>query len=216
LAEHGSPISPNIHDVFGLWSRIEFRLPHILEASNNKLKNIVRTSPPIPAAGCRLGEPAHLDFALIRTGETNYRTVGTPLQGKSLELVSFFLKFLTYHSGLRVAHVCVIFKLPELYRIHTSHPLAYVEWFTPFGAQTDPPSGLHSVTHSSQQNHPYAQIIDVDRIVRNCHLIPKFGRVKDPTWTSENVADMCKSFFVNHYIDLHMFSMHRIGNAGCI
>jgi hypothetical protein len=216
LAEHGSPISPNIHDVFGLWSRIEFRLPHILEASNNKLKNIVRASPPIPAAGCRLGEPAHLDFALIHTGETNYRTVGTPLQGKSLELVSFFLKFLTYHSGLRVAHVCVILKLPELYRIRTSHPLAYVEWFTPFGAQTDPPSGLHSVMRSSRRNHPYAQIIDVDRIVRNCHLIPKFGRVKDLTWTSENVVDMCKSFFVNHYIDLHMFLMLRIGNAGCI
>lgn len=81
LAERGSPIVPNTHDVFSLWSRIEFRLPHILEASDNKSKNIVRASPPIPSSGRRLAEPAHLDFALVRTGETNHKTAGTPLQG---------------------------------------------------------------------------------------------------------------------------------------
>ena len=118
-------------------------------------------------------------------------------------------------TGLRIAHVRVLFKLPELYRIQTSHPLAYIEWFTPFGAQTDPSSGLYSITRSTRQHRPYAEIIEVTRIVRNCHVVPKFGRLKDPTWTSENVTDLCNSFFVNHHIDLHMFCMIQIGFFGC-
>lgn len=217
LAEHRSPILPNTHDVFSLWSHIEFCLSHILEASDNKLKNIVCASPPIPVSGCCLAEPAHLDFALVHTGKTNNKTVGTPLQGmyQSSNLPSLISTFLTSLSGLQIAHIHVIFKLPELYRIHSSHLLAYVKWFTPFSAQTNPSSGLHSVTHSSWQHHPYAQIIDIGHIVHNCHLIPKFRRVKDPTWTSDNVADLCKSFYVNHYIDLYMFCMLKMGNLGC-
>ncbi|PBK65649.1 hypothetical protein ARMSODRAFT_866568, partial [Armillaria solidipes] len=67
-------------------------------------------------------------------------------------------------------------------------PLAYVEWFTPFGAP-DVQTGLYSLSRSTHNHRVYAEIIDVDRIVRNCHLQPKYGRSKDSRWTCENVSD---------------------------
>ncbi|KAJ7879445.1 hypothetical protein B0H13DRAFT_1630708, partial [Mycena leptocephala] len=51
-------------------------------------------------------------------------------------------------------------------------PLAYIEWFTPLRT-LDPPDGYHHLTRSSRQHGPYAEIIAVDRIVRNVMLIPQ-------------------------------------------
>lgn len=82
LRQHGSSIIPQSFDGFDLWKQLEFCLPAIPEAGITKLKNIVRASPPVPAIGRCQAEPAHLDFALIRTGEVNPRTDGTPLQGE--------------------------------------------------------------------------------------------------------------------------------------
>ncbi|KAJ7347600.1 hypothetical protein DFH08DRAFT_662753, partial [Mycena albidolilacea] len=62
----------------------------------------------------------------------------------------------------------------------TSHPLAYVEWYTPFGVP-DPITKLFTVPPSTHNNHVYGEVIGVDRIVLNCHLLPKYGRRKDPT-----------------------------------
>ncbi|KAF7971986.1 hypothetical protein HWV62_19333 [Athelia sp. TMB] len=189
-----------ICDTFNLFKRLEFWLPIIPEvgASSTKLKNVVRATPPVPASSRRKAEPAHLDFALIRTAEQNNRTAGSTLQ------------------GLRVGQVRVIFKLPDVYRVTTTHPLAYVEWFTPFGAHVHAPSDLHAVTRSTRMHHRYAEIVEVDRIVRNCHLIPKFGRVIDLNWTSDNVIELCKTFYMNHYIDYHFFVMLKARLTGCI
>ncbi|KAJ7619983.1 hypothetical protein DFH06DRAFT_951310, partial [Mycena polygramma] len=104
-----------------------------------------------------------LDFALVRTGEElNSKTDGTALH--------------------------VLFQLLEIYGLCTAHPLAYVEWYTPFGVP-DPVSGLFTIRRSTRNNHAYGAIIGVDRIVRNCHLLPKYGRKKDTTWTSVNVVE---------------------------
>lgn len=73
---------PQSFDMFDLFKRITFQLPSIAEVSDRKLTNIVRASPPIPASGRRPAEPAHLDFALLRTGESNAVTDGTSLQGE--------------------------------------------------------------------------------------------------------------------------------------
>ncbi|KAH9916126.1 hypothetical protein B0H21DRAFT_703115, partial [Amylocystis lapponica] len=118
-----------------------------------------------------------LDFALLRTGEGNTYTDGTPM---------------------------------HVFNIETTHPLAYVEWFTPFRAP-DKASGLHIVSPSTRMHQPYAEIVEVNRIVRNCHLIPKYGAQRDPLWSAENVTvlDICKLFYVNPYIDLHAFCMYK-------
>ncbi|KAH9947697.1 hypothetical protein B0H21DRAFT_778363 [Amylocystis lapponica] len=189
LRGNGSLIIPQPFDRFDLFKCLVFHLPDVAEANSNKLLNIVRAAPPVPRVGRRAAHPAYLDFALLRTGEGNTYTDGTPMH------------------GLRVAHVRVIFKLPKVFNIETTHPLAYVEWFTPFRAP-DKASGLHIVSPSTRMHQPYAEIVEVNRIVRNCHLIPKYGAQRDPLWSAENVTvlDICKSFYVNPYIDLHAFS----------
>ena len=116
--------------------------------------------------------------------------------------------------GLRVARVRVIFRLPDIYGLKTTHPLAYIEWFTPFRA-IDKPSGLYILSPSTRQHQPYGEIIELDRIVRSCHLIPR-SRNLDRSWTRDNVADFCNSFYFNSYIDLHMFCMFRLGKRGCV
>ncbi|KAJ7901124.1 hypothetical protein B0H14DRAFT_2180647, partial [Mycena olivaceomarginata] len=95
------------------------------------------------------------DFVLIRTGERNALTDGTALE------------------GLRVAQVRVLFSFPAYYPapFDTAKPLAYVEWFTPF-ARPERDSNLHVVRRSTRRHLPYAEIIDLDRIVRNCFLVP--------------------------------------------
>lgn len=114
-----------------------------------------------------------------------------------------------------MAHVRVIFRLPEVYNLRTTHPLAYVEWMTPF-RPPDALTGMYTVSRSSRMHHAYAEIIEADCIVRNCHLLPKHGRVKEADWTAENVADLCRTFYVNSYIDYHSFCLFRLNHNDCI
>ena len=109
----------------------------------------------------------------------------------------------------------VIFKLPTLYGIQARHPLVYLEWCTPF-RERDSLTGFFTVTKSSRMHRVHAEIVEASRLVRNCHLMPKFGRVKDPSWTAENVADLCRTFYVNSYIDYHMYCLFKLMYNGCI
>ncbi|GLB43945.1 putative zn-finger domain-containing protein [Lyophyllum shimeji] len=197
LAQHGSRITAHPFDGFDLFKRISIMLPDIPQANANDRKNIVRATPPVPARGRARAEPAHLDFALVRTGEHNVRTDGTAL------------------DGLRVAHVRVIFKLPSVYRIRTMHPLVYVEWYTPF-SKPDPVSGLFTLKPSTRNRHIYGEIIEVDRIVRNIHMMPKYGRTKDVTWSRENIVEHCKAFYPSPYSDTHMFCLLRVGMKSAV
>lgn len=117
-------------------------------------------------------------------------------------------------SDLRAAQVKVIFLLPSHFNCQYSQPLAYVEWFTPFHA-VDPSSGLMSISRSTRMHRRFGEVIPLDQIVRSCHLVPQFGRVKDPQWTWENVAELCEVFWVNHYMDLHFFVMFVLNRRGC-
>ncbi|KAG6839614.1 hypothetical protein C0991_000890 [Blastosporella zonata] len=81
LRNHGSPITPQPFDGFDLFKRLSFILPVIPKASAKDLKNIVHATPPVPPRGRLLHEPAHLDLALVRTGERNDKTKGTALEG---------------------------------------------------------------------------------------------------------------------------------------
>ncbi|KAJ3557813.1 hypothetical protein NM688_g1264 [Phlebia brevispora] len=107
-------------------------------------------------------------------------------------------------QGLRAAHVKVIFELPlEFGRL--SHPLAYIEWYTPF-TRTDSLTGMYQVTHSTRARQPNAMIVSVDCIVGPCHLIVKCGQEIDLAWTSANILDRATSFFVNPYITIANFA----------
>ncbi|TFY58888.1 hypothetical protein EVJ58_g6136 [Rhodofomes roseus] len=76
-----SSFTPQPFDGFDLYARLATRLPLIDATGPRALKNVVRASPPVPAQGRQPAKAAHLDFALVRTGEPNEKTRGTPLQG---------------------------------------------------------------------------------------------------------------------------------------
>lgn len=110
--------------------------------------------------------------------------------------------------GLRVARVRAIFMLPESYGRRFKDPLAYIEWFTPF-RQPAPDIGLFKVSHSSHNHRRRVSVIPVTQIVRSCHLLPVWGKRMDASWTSENVLDKCKQFYVNAYLRHHDFVLFR-------
>ncbi|PBK98301.1 hypothetical protein ARMGADRAFT_920285 [Armillaria gallica] len=153
LPAHGCRLTPQGFDGFDLYKRITLQLPAIPQVGRKDLKNIVCATPPVPAQGQHAAEAAWLDFAYIQMGERNECT-----EGSSVE-------------GLHITHVHAIFQLPAVYNVPVAAPLAYVEWFTPFGQQ-DLLTGLYSISRSTWMGHVYSEIIDVNRIIQNCHLLP--------------------------------------------
>ncbi|KAL0565419.1 hypothetical protein V5O48_016604 [Marasmius crinis-equi] len=190
LQANGCRISPKPFDQFDLFKQITFTLPKIFPASDSQLslKNIVRASSPAPARDRKKAVPGQMDFALISTEERNENTEGTPLE------------------GLRVALVRVLFTLPFVFGVRTLHPLAYIEWYTPFG-RPDPITSLITLKPSTRNHHAHGEVLSVTQIVRNCHLTPFYGRAINHSWNSENVVEKCRVFNFNTYSDLHTFSM---------
>ena len=106
-----------------------------------------------------------------------------------------------------VAQVRVIFTLPEEYGLF-HHPLAYVEWFTPLHEPVHE-LGMYQVSQSTHSGHRQASIIPVGQIERLVHLIPKFGKWIDRTWTSDDILELCRTFFVNPYVQHLDFLLFR-------
>ncbi|KAJ7810821.1 hypothetical protein B0H13DRAFT_2384353 [Mycena leptocephala] len=197
-----SSFSPYAFDVFPTWKRLKFTLPNIPEVGQRHATNLVRaTAPVIPPgeARYRTVEPAYHDFALVKTQKQiclqreQLCKVRVPPALDTM-MIDLFL------VGLRIAQVRVIFQLPAHYPVKSSQPLAYIEWFTPLRAPNDLDGYYHvnrSTRKISNQEGPYAEIITVDRIVRNAMLIPH-------KW------DQDSKFRVNSHIDGHSFCMFKL------
>lgn len=111
-------------------------------------------------------------------------------------------------TGIRVARVKVIFELPPEFG-RMEHPLAYVEWYTPF-TRRDPLIGMYQISRSTRNCKANASVISVNRILGPCLLIGKNGRHIDRTWTSENVLDVAPAFFVNAYTTIETFTRSEL------
>jgi hypothetical protein len=115
----------------------------------------------------------------------------------------------------------VIFSLPpdsikHLFPANSNKPipqhLAYVEWFSTFSAA---PQNIHQLYKIQQSYSIYrdeegnrkwlASIIDVNSIHHSIHLIPQFGPYAPREWTSFNVLDECRFFYVNCFTDRHTY-----------
>lgn len=116
----------------------------------------------------------------------------------SLVLLSICILIEARHLGLTVGQVRVIFSLPVKFGSFTQ-PLAYIKWFTPF---TTPvvDLGMYQVSQSSRRHRRRASVIPVSHIERSIHLIPKFGRAMNQTCSTDNVLELCKTFYVNPYV----------------
>ncbi|KIJ14108.1 hypothetical protein PAXINDRAFT_100326 [Paxillus involutus ATCC 200175] len=141
------------------------------------------------------GVPARFDTALVNLGD-----------GKD-----------TGVKGYRVGQVRTIFTIPQQARnlifghanVGVPQHLAYVEWFTPFSPSPEPNHGMYKVTRSVVNGERLASIVPVANIRRSVRLIPKFGSVAPREWTSSNVLELCKTFFVNPFTDQHAYQSRR-------
>ncbi|KAF9032528.1 hypothetical protein BDZ89DRAFT_1100996 [Hymenopellis radicata] len=120
-------------------------------------------------------------------------------------------------KGYRIAQVRLVFTLTPgmMKRVFNGIPrsdwpthMAYVCWFTAFGCP-DPDSSLYSVSRCETDGGYIASVVDVRLIERSVHLFPRFGRVAPRAWTSSNVLEKCKSFYLNSYSDRHMYKLLR-------
>ncbi|KAI0754751.1 hypothetical protein C8Q80DRAFT_1226925 [Daedaleopsis nitida] len=189
LPLHARNIHPSSR--FAAYKRMQVSLPPMRQVSRHPVKDLIHV-PARPARQFMPASPAHFDTVLAHKTPAP-RSSGThnPLE------------------GLHVARVRAIFRLPSLYGPVTPHPVAYVEWFTPFRSQPDPDTGMFKVSHSSHQGRRRASIIPINQIVRSVHLIPIWGKAVDKSWTTHNVLDKCRRFFVNPYLRHHDFVLFR-------
>ncbi|KZV76152.1 hypothetical protein PENSPDRAFT_598761 [Peniophora sp. CONT] len=112
-------------------------------------------------------------------------------------------------AGYRVGQVRVIFSLQEeLAQIRPStacRHLAYIELFTRFRSCPEDDCDLYKVQRSMTDLQRTAIVVPLDRIFRSCHLVPEFGKQVDRRWKSETVLEQCDTFYLNSFIDDHMY-----------
>ncbi|KAI0821718.1 hypothetical protein BC628DRAFT_793206 [Trametes gibbosa] len=114
----------------------------------------------------------------------------------------------------QVAQLRLVFQVPaeakaELFPNNPSPPeyLAYVEHFTAFTPHPEPMSGLYQVSRAVRGTSRLASVINIDQIVRSCHLFPRFGAVAPREWTSSNVLESCTTFYVNAFTDRNTYRL---------
>ncbi|KAH9951748.1 hypothetical protein B0H21DRAFT_775908 [Amylocystis lapponica] len=179
--------------LFGVYKRMKVKLPVMRQVSQTSKVDTIRATPVVRAKGLRTAVPAHFDTVLAREFPAD---VLQPNKGDPLD-------------GLCVARVRAIFRIPADFGAHASeHPLAYVEWFTPFRDPV-PDIGMHKVSHSTRNHRRRASIIPITQIERSCHLIPCWRREMVRSWTSAEVLDQCKTFYVNPYLRHEDFVLFR-------
>ncbi|KAI0349104.1 hypothetical protein OH77DRAFT_1465723 [Trametes cingulata] len=174
----------NLTDCFDTFHSISVLLPFSLHLANSKRVSKVRASPAIPRRGHRKPVPAHFDCGLVLEDEAEHTERGGL-------------------AGVRAAQIRVIFRLPP-HIADFPHPLLYVQWFRLFRAP-DRVSGLHFTAHSTRNLRRSHAIISANRLLRPCHIIPKYDDTVDLIWTSQNILEQPIDFALNHYSDFHLF-----------
>ncbi|KAJ6516654.1 Zn-finger domain-containing protein [Mycena vitilis] len=182
-------IKPSRYDRFAVFKQISLQVARNRFIADKPRTCRIRATPPILGKGRSTGTPAHFDTALVIDNPEEYR----PSSGV---------------QGLRAAQIRTIFMLPPQYGQYP-HPLAYVEWFTPFN-RPDAISGLYTIQRSSRARRRNAAIISIEHIVRTCHLTAKSGSKIDRRWTTDNVMDQATQFYLNPYIDVDSFARDRL------
>ena len=148
--------------------------------------------------------PAQYDTVLVRI-----KPDGGPLPSQLLNSESVLFQSQLSHcvvteSGLQVAQVRAIFTLPPQLATY-DHPLVYIEWFNATRASADA-TGLYRVSPAHDRGGARsASVIPITRIERSCHLVPRFGRAVSRSWKTDKVLELCKDFYINHYLRHHDF-----------
>ncbi|TBU41221.1 hypothetical protein BD309DRAFT_868732, partial [Dichomitus squalens] len=169
--------------------------PHICAAPGTQIRDVIHVR---PAHKGKYGDmlSGRFDTALVRDTRENAQ-----------------------HGihGLQVTQVRIVFKIPKkavplMFPKLTEEArpyghLAYVEWFSPF-THPEPDHCMYKVSRDlGGGGERTGSIIAVDDLKRSCHLFPDFGPIAPREWTSSTVLELCPSFYVNPYVDRHMFKL---------
>ncbi|OBZ68084.1 hypothetical protein A0H81_11960 [Grifola frondosa] len=136
------PAAQNITSTtrFNVYKRMTVHLPSLRQVSSVPTKDTIRAMPKQATSGLRKAVPAHFDTVLAweQSGDDRQH----PL------------------DGLCVARVRAIFRVPDSYGACTEHPLAYVEWFTPFRTPVSDIGmyKLSPVTGVGQEDGPFVDL----------------------------------------------------------
>ncbi|KAL1751665.1 hypothetical protein FB107DRAFT_221536 [Schizophyllum commune] len=174
-----------------VYRQIKVRLPDIAAVASDKRHDTIHAVPPATrtstSSGLQREVPGNFSTVLVR--ERSAAAGASPL------------------DGLRAARVRLIFKAPPLL-IDYPHPLAYIEWYTPFSRRSQD-LGMFSIGPSTAGGRRSSTIIPITQLVRSCHLTPVFGSAVPPSWTAYNVLDMAPRFHLNPYLRHHDFYLLR-------
>ena len=118
---------------------------------------------------------------------------------------------------MRVAQVRLVFGFTNTARTKLFGSLrpdlparfAYVEWFSRIPDQSNRWHGLKTVERTIRDDERLVSIIPIKHIKRSVSLIPAFGPHLNPSWTSDNVLEFCKKFYLNSYSDKHAYVKFR-------
>ncbi|KAH9829603.1 uncharacterized protein C8Q71DRAFT_718104 [Rhodofomes roseus] len=115
--------------------------------------------------------------------------------------------------GYRVGQVRTVFSLSKkahqnVFQDHPDAPshFVYLEWFSRFKPRPEPNHLFYRIQRSrTQDGERFAAIVPLESLHRSAHLIPKFGAAQPPEWTSNNVLELCETFYVNSFTDRHTY-----------
>ncbi|KAJ7094998.1 hypothetical protein C8R44DRAFT_890124 [Mycena epipterygia] len=169
-------ITPSRHDRFAVYKQLKISTARNRYLADKVRTCRVRTTPATARKGRSLGTPAHFDTVLVIEDPTQYR----PSSGV---------------RGLRVAQVRAIFILPPQFGSYP-HPLAYIEWFTPFN-QPDKVSDMYIVQRSSRAHRRNAAIVSVEHILMQVSATQFLGRtlalgIAEPDFSSQLSKHLCQ------------------------
>ncbi|KAL1715521.1 hypothetical protein EV715DRAFT_207209 [Schizophyllum commune] len=174
-----------------VYRQVKVTLPFVAAVASTKRVDTIHALPSAPQSltsqGVKQETPGRFSTVLVR--EHPAVAGGGPL------------------NGLRAARVRLIFKLPPSIA-EFPHPLAYVDWFTPFKPRSTD-LGMFSIAPSTTAGRRTSSIVPVTQLVRSCHLSPLFGSAVPDGWTAANVLDKAPRFYLNPYLRHHDFYLLR-------
>ncbi|TCD67036.1 hypothetical protein EIP91_000598 [Steccherinum ochraceum] len=182
-----------VPDDVHVWHRVKFGLANLFVVEDKVTRYTAHCAPARKAPRTQKALPGRFDTILVQVDEKSARSAGL--------------------DGKRVGQLRVAFKIPDEYNrsifgsVTPPAHLAYVEWFSkPKSHHRDKVHGMFPVSRTYRSNGDrMAAIVELSSVVRPCQLSPKFDTSVNRAWTSENVLERAKNFFINHYSDQHMY-----------
>ena len=106
-------------------------------------------------------------------------------------------------SRLLVARILLLFSFTINEELHQC---ALIHWFSIFSDQPDPDNGMWVVTPDYFGSALNVSVIHIDSIFCAAHLLPIFnGNPLPRTLNYTSTLNSFKAFYVNKYIDYHMY-----------